>query len=91
MFYINEDGEIYESTMTPAEQQAAFPGDDPTPYKVFADAAQAGGVRGPHTFLSDEDNEDFEYEYDMPDMTDYSDWYGGEQGYNDGLRWSDFI
>lgn len=22
---------------------------------------------------------------------DYSDWYGGEQGYRDGLRWSDFI
>lgn len=26
-----------------------------------------------------------------PDETDYSDWYGGEQGYNVGLRWSDFI
>ena len=26
-----------------------------------------------------------------PDETDYSAWYGGEQGYNDGLRWSDFI
>lgn len=25
------------------------------------------------------------------DDTDYSDWYGGEQGYRDGLRWSDFI
>jgi len=25
------------------------------------------------------------------DDTDYSDWYGGERGYNDGLRWSDFV
>lgn len=28
---------------------------------------------------------------DFYDDTDYSDWYGGERGYNDGLRWSDFI
>ena len=27
----------------------------------------------------------------MPDERDYSGWYGGEQGYNDGLRWSDFV
>lgn len=27
----------------------------------------------------------------IPDMTDYSGWYGCEQGYNDGLRWSDFV
>lgn len=26
-----------------------------------------------------------------PDEIDYSDWYGGERGYNDGLRWSDFV
>jgi len=26
-----------------------------------------------------------------PDETDYSGWYGGEQGYQDGLRWSDFV
>lgn len=26
-----------------------------------------------------------------PDEMDYSGWYGGERGYNDGLRWSDFI
>jgi hypothetical protein len=25
------------------------------------------------------------------DDRDYSAWYGGERGYNDGLRWSDFI
>lgn len=25
------------------------------------------------------------------DDTDYSGWYGGERGYNDGLRWSDFV
>lgn len=25
------------------------------------------------------------------DDTDYSGWYGGERGYQDGLRWSDFI
>lgn len=25
------------------------------------------------------------------DDTDYSAWYGGERGYQDGLRWSDFI
>lgn len=28
---------------------------------------------------------------DMPSDIDYSGWYGGEQGYNDGLRWSDFV
>lgn len=28
---------------------------------------------------------------EVPDETDYSGWYGGERGYNDGLRWSDFI
>jgi hypothetical protein len=27
----------------------------------------------------------------MPDERDYSGWYGGERGYQDGLRWSDFI
>lgn len=26
-----------------------------------------------------------------PDETDYSDWYGGERGYQDGLRWTDFV
>lgn len=26
-----------------------------------------------------------------PDEIDYSAWYGGEQGFNDGLRWSDFV
>ena len=25
------------------------------------------------------------------DDRDYSGWYGGERGYNDGLRWSDFV
>lgn len=25
------------------------------------------------------------------DTRDFSDWYGGERGYHDGLHWSDFI
>lgn len=46
---------------------------------------------GPHT-----DHDDCQRMLDTMngddyDETDYSDWYGGERGYNDGLRWSDFI
>lgn len=29
--------------------------------------------------------------HEIPDDRDYSGWYGGERGYNDGLRWSDFV
>lgn len=47
---------------------------------------------GPHDDHSDCDRMvDLMTTYDDYDDTDYSGWYGGERGYQDGLRWSDFI
>ncbi len=46
---------------------------------------------GPH-----DEHSDCEWTLDAmnapyPDERDYSGWYGGERGYQDGLRWSDFV
>jgi hypothetical protein len=46
---------------------------------------------GPHLDHSDCDRILADMSPDFPDQIDYSDWYGGEQGYQDGLRWSDFV
>ena len=46
---------------------------------------------GPHDDHDDCERMLYEMNAPMPDETDYSGWYGGEQGYNNGLRWSDFI
>ena len=49
---------------------------------------------GPHEDHSDcermLDDMDADYADDYDD-TDYSGWYGGERGYQDGLHWSDFV
>jgi len=46
---------------------------------------------GPHSDHSDCARLLDDMSPEVPDEMDYSGWYGGEQGYRDGLRWSDFI
>lgn len=46
---------------------------------------------GPHSDHSDCERILADMNAPYPDEIDYSGWYGGERGYNDGLRWSDFV